>query len=162
MNEIRVNSEGLMERPTRYDECVQRRAAELALPEVKKWLGKGFAATEDEIMEDLMDCIGEGDGFAIANELKGRKHWDCDSQLVEILDGNFIYTAEDELEKQWVRCLGVKLDIPIGAQVKIKRRSESGEVVKHYPESAKYGVHTPDQPKASNWILLPEEIEVEE
>jgi hypothetical protein len=153
-----------MERPTRYDECVKRRAAELALPEVKQWLGQGFA-TDDEIIEDLMDCIGEDDGFAIVSELKERKHWECDSQLVEILDGNFIHTAKDELEKQWVKCLGVKLDIPIGTQVQFKnpkrlRMGTSGEVVKHYPESAKYGVRTPDQPKTSNWILLPEDIEV--
>ena len=158
MSVIQLNSEGVMQRPTRYDECVQRRAAELALPEVKLWLGQGFA-TDDDIIKDLMDCIGEGDGFAIVSELKERQHWECDSQLVEILDGNFIHTAEDELEKQWVKCLGVKLDIPIGTPVFIKRKKESGEVVKHYPESAKYGVRTPDQAATSNWILLPEDIE---
>jgi len=35
-------------------------------------------------------------------------------------------------------------------------------VVNHYPEEAKYGVRTPDLDKMSNWILLPEDIEVVE
>jgi hypothetical protein len=37
--------------------------------------------------------------------------------------------------------------------------SEFGEVTKHYPEEAKYGVRTPDQAPTANWILLPEDIE---
>lgn len=159
-DEIRVNEDGLMKRPTVYDKCVLRRAAEIVFPDVKGWLGKGFA-TDDEIMEDLIDCIGKGDGFSIAEDLKSYHHWDnCDSALVEILDGRFVYTAQEELEKQWVKCLGVTLDIPIGALVNIKSRKESGAVVKHYPETAKYGVRTPDQEKTSNWILLPEDVEV--
>jgi hypothetical protein len=160
MTEIRVNRDGLMERPTRYDKCVLQRAAELALPEVKSWLGDEGFATDNEIMEDLIDCIDEKDGFSIAEKLKSRHHWDCDSELVEIMDGGFIHSSLSELEKQWVKCLNVKLDIPIGTPVKIKSRNESGIVVKLYPETAKYGVHTPEQKETSNWILLPEDVEV--
>lgn len=159
---IRVDADGLMVRPTRYDKCVLQRAAELALPQVKRWLGSGFNASDDDIMEDLVDCIDEGDGFAIVASLKSRHHWDCDSELVEILDGGFVYIALSELEKQWVRCLNVKLDIPIGTPVKIKSRNESGVVVKHYPEDAKYGVRTPEQEKTANWIFLPSDLEITE
>ena len=160
MTEIKVNKDGLMERPTRFDKCVLQRAAELALPEVKSWLGDEGFATDNEIKEDLIDCIDEKDGFAIAEALKSRRHWDCDSELVEIMDGGFIYTALSELEKQWVNCLNVKLDIPIGTPVTIKSRKESGVVVSYYPEYAKYGVRTPNQDKTSNWILFPEDVEV--
>lgn len=153
-----------MKRPTRYDDCVKRRAAELALPQVKSWLGEGFNPTDEEIMEDMMDSIDEGDGFAIVEHLKRRHHWEVDSELVEIMEGWFISSAQEELEKHWVKCLGVTLDIPIGAQVKIKRimdqKNVQGEVVKHYPETAKYGVRTPDQKDNSNWILLPEDLDV--
>jgi hypothetical protein len=159
-DEIKVNEDGLMKRPTVYDKCVLRRAAEIVFPAIKGWLGEGFA-TDEEIMDDLIDCIGKGDGFLIAEDLKSHHHWDnCDSSLVAILDGNFVDTAQNELERQWVKCLGVTLDIPIGAMVNIKSRKESGAVVKHYPLTAKYGVRTPDQEKTSNWILLPEDVEV--
>jgi hypothetical protein len=61
--------------------------------------------------------------------------------------------------------LGVKLEIPIGTHVRIKKprwsiKEEFGEVTKHYPEEAKYGVRTPDQAPTANWILLPEDVEV--
>jgi hypothetical protein len=163
MSAIAVNDQGVMKRPRANDECVLRRAAELALPEVKVWLGND-GSPDSEVIEDLMETLGEIDGFAIADRLQHRKHWDCDSRLVDILNGNFVSDAQDELEKQWVKCLGITLDIPVGAQVKIKRLPRgltdvTGEVVKHYPESAKYGVRTPEQPKTSNWILLPEDIE---
>jgi HrpA-like RNA helicase len=164
MSAIAVNEAGLMNRPTRYDECVQRRAAEIVLPEIKRWLNDPSWATDEEIIQDLMECLGEGDGYKICDELKRKHSWECDSQLVEILDGWVIDDAEKELVKQWVKCLGVKLDIPIGTHVRIKHyksqsMSEFGEVVKHYPEEAKYGVRTPDQDPTANWILLLENIE---
>jgi hypothetical protein len=164
MSAIEVNEAGLMKRPTQYDECVKRRAAELALPEVKGWnLDIG---SDEDVIKFLMKHINRLGGYEIVKSMESDGWDNADSELVEIMDEDFIGTAERELVKQWVKCLGVKLEIPIGTQVRIKKPRKAtegtGEVVNHYPEEAKYGVRTPDLDKMSNWILLPEDIEVVE
>lgn len=152
---IHVNENGVMLRPTRSDEIVRRRAAELALPEVKRW--QSDLGPDSEVIEDLMRCIGGADGYEIAKDLEDLG-WCSNAYLVDILDENFIGYAEDELVKQWVKCLGIKLEIPVGTPVSINFCKKAGVVTNHYPETAKYGVRTPEQSETSCWILLPEEV----
>lgn len=153
---IQVDDNGVMMRPTRRDEVVRRRAAELALPQVKRWIG--YTTDSDNcLITQLMNHIGGGDGYEIVKSLE-QDGWCGNDSLVDIMGEDFIGAAEEELVAQWVRCLSVKLNVPIGAQVTIKRRKEVGIVTKHYPDVAKYGVRTAEQPETSCWVLLPEEI----
>jgi hypothetical protein len=129
----------------------------MALPQVKQWIGY-TTDTDESLIRQLMRHIASGNGFETVKSLE-RDGWCGDDSLVEIFGEDFIGQAEDELVAQWVKCLGIKLDLPIGAPVTIKRSKDAGVVTKHYPEQAKYGVKTPEQPETSCWVLLPEEIE---
>jgi len=155
---IEVDEAGVMLRPGRRSEIVRRRAAEMALPEVKRYTGAD-CGSDVELMDALMQCINGADGYEIVTSLESFG-WCGGSALVEIFNANFIGMAERELVEQWVRCLGVKLEVPIGASVLIKGGRGQGKVVKHFPEAAKYGVRTAEQGPLEYCVLLPEEIEV--
>lgn len=147
-----------MLRPTRRDDCVRRRAAELALPRVKQWMGADTAGYSDEDMiRKLMTVIGGSDGFQIAKDLD-RAGWSADSELVEIMDSDYIRTAEREMVKQWVKCLGVKLAIPVGAVVKI--RHGIGVVTAHEDEFAEYHVRTPDLKNNAWYTVAAENVQI--
>ncbi len=156
IDEIRLDSNGVMLRPGRRDGCVRRRAAEMALPAVKRWMGGDTGFRNDKgIVEELMKHIGGYDGFHIAKSLDERG-WGSDSDLVEILDEDFICQAEKELVSQWVKCLGIKSQFPISSQVIF--RGETGRVVKHDEALAQYGVQTPDQKDGRHHVCNAEEI----
>lgn len=104
---IRLDENGIMLRPTRHDECVRRRAAELALPELKHWLRFGENDNEADLIEALTKVIDGSDGYQIARALE-RDGWCSDSSLVEILDGDFVSDALRELVAQWEMCVGSK------------------------------------------------------
>ena len=154
---IRLDQNGMMLRPTRSDEVVRRRAAEMALPILRRW--HFLEETDSQIVDSIMKHIDGANGYEIVKSLE-HEGWCGNAELVEIMDRDFIGDAERELVEQWVRCLGITLTIPVGTPVKIKDSRGSGVVTKHYPESTKYGVHTPVRPESSYWIVTPEEIEV--
>jgi hypothetical protein len=158
MDEVRFDENGLILRPDARDGVVRRRAAEMALPEVKRWLG-GDAAyyTDTDLIAKLMKHLTRADGFEIAKSMD-RDGWNSDSGLVKILDQGFIYDAEREIVSQWVRCLGVKLEIPIGATV--EWRGQTGEVVSRDEALAKYGVRMPDQKDGWRHVCNAEEVKL--
>jgi hypothetical protein len=142
-------SEELMKRPHYGDEFVRRRAAELALPVIKRWIGAPESSDAD-LMRDLMRGLTMAGGYECAKEFENLG-WNVNSQLVEILeDGDFLEDARDELVKQWVRCLHVELTIPIGAAVSY--RGIAGKVVGCDPSMALYHVRTPDM-KENQWMV---------
>jgi hypothetical protein len=116
--EARFDATGVMLRPTRSDGCVRRRAAEMALPAVKRWLGgDSWFHRDSDLIEDLMKHIGQHDGFHIVTSMED-SGWAPDDSLVEIMRGGFIADALREMVRQWVLCLGVKLELPIGTKVR--------------------------------------------
>jgi hypothetical protein len=128
----------------------------MALPQVKSWLGGDFHKTEAELIENLMKYIDGPDGYEITKSME-RDGWDCaDSRLVDIMDQGFIDEALREHVRQWVRCIGLKLKLPLGA--KVAWRDLAGEVVKLYEDSGEYGIRTPDQKETSCYVCIAEEV----
>jgi hypothetical protein len=151
-----TDENGVLKRPSFRDDFVRRRAAELALPEVRGWVGAG--PTDEDIIKDLMKCLSPGDGYEMCRDLE-RNGWAVNSELVEILnDGDFISTAKLELVVQWVKCLRVTLNIPLDAQVDY--RGKPGKIVKLFPDTAEYGIHTPDLEGNSWYVLAAEDVKL--
>jgi hypothetical protein len=153
MDEIRVDENGIMLRPRRRDDCVRRRAAEMALPAVKRWIGPS-SQSDASLIKELMKHIDGINGYEICKSLD-RDGWCCGDEMVSIMSNDFISDAEDELVKQWVRCLGIKLDLPIGTPVDY--RDEKGTIARHDTERAKYGVQVPSQAEGTYWIINAED-----
>lgn len=153
MDEIRVDDNGLMLRPRRRDDCVRRRAAEMALPQVKRWIGPS-SQTDASLIKELMKHIDGVNGYEICKSLD-RDGWCCGEEMVEIMSEGFIRDAERELVAQWVRCLGIKLDLPIGTPVEY--RGEKGTIARHDADLAQYGIQVPSQAEGTHWIINAED-----
>lgn len=125
-------------RPTLYDEAVEAAAVDAVLPKVMEWLKQGNG--EDNaagVREDLAECINDGDGYRICVGLSNHSGWDCDSELVEILDSAAyaLHLALRNAEEQWVKATGQTPAIPVGGAVTFTQFGVShiGEVTKHDP-----------------------------
>lgn len=153
--QILIKNPELMKRPHYGDEFVRRRAAELALPEIKQWIGAPESSDAD-IMRDLMRGLTSAGGYECAKGFESLG-WSVDSQFVSILeDGDFLSEARTEMVKQWVRCFQIELDIAVDTPVIY--RGAAGIVIGHKPETAEYCVRTPDlQPNASR-VCAAEEV----
>jgi hypothetical protein len=150
-----TDANGVLKRPSFGDDFVRRRAAELALPDVREWLGAD-SQRDIDVMKDLMNVLSCGDGYEICRDLE-KLGWAVNSELVTVFDmGDFIETAKTEMVVQWVKCLGVKLDLPLGAPVDYRGRL--GTVVKLFPDTAEYGIHTGDQPANMYHVCAAEEV----
>lgn len=160
----RLDENGIMCRPSMRDEYVRRRAAEIMLPYVKRWGGRGFGGVEDdEILEDLMSVVSDCGGYEMAKRLDETHGWSVDEHLVNLLGASDApREAVEEMTKKWVRCLGIKLDLSKGSRVMAKnmwsRRGEVGEVVEHMPELAKYGVRFPGMDENSYYNVPAEDV----
>lgn len=155
MDEIRIDDNGLMLRPRRRDDCVRRRAAEMALPQFKRWMGAGSGYSDADLIKLLMKHIDGWDGYTIAKSLE-RDCGDADPGLVEIMDSDFISEALNELTRQWVRCLGIKLDLPIGTLV--DHRGEKGTIADLRPDLAQYGIQLPSNIEGMLRIVIAEDV----
>lgn len=155
MDEIRTDENGIMLRPRRYDAIVRRRAAELALPELRQW--NYIEDSDQDLIAGLMKHISGSDGLDIVKSME-RDGWAGNALLVEIMDQDFIGDAEKELVTQWVKCLGVKLDLPMGAQVLF--RGLEAKVVRRNEGLAQYGVHSADQNENTYSICNAEDVKV--
>jgi len=159
---IALNVQGIMLRPTRSDVCVRQRAAEMALPQFKLWMGSTDGQPDSEFIETLMKVIGGSDGFVIAKNLEDFGY-SADAELVSVMDGDFLGDALREMTKQWVTCLGVKLAIPIGAEVDYSgQRGGRGTVVNLGPEVAEYGVRMPGMADNSYRVCAAEKVTLAE
>lgn len=106
-------------RPTELDPEVIEMALSKILPAVVEWDRTGGGnSTEEEIANDLREEIGiHRDGYEFCRELEKHKHWDCDRELVDILDSADMSGALREMEKRWVAAYQVFPGQLIGNQI---------------------------------------------
>lgn len=129
-------------RPTERDPEVIELAVQKILPEVVRWCrngGDNFA--EDDIAKDLRAEIGgHWDGYEFCKELERSHHWDCDRDLVDILDNADLGGALREMEKKWVVAYQVYPGKKIGDAVKWE--GHHAEITEVHPDG-KYTVCIP-------------------
>lgn len=155
MMEARFDENDLMLRPNSLDGCVRRRAAELALPELKRW--RFFEQSDAELISLLMRHLSKAGGYEIAKSLES-EGWCPDTALAEMLDGDFLSEAERELVAQWVICRGITLDLPIGTPV--LWRGVTGTICRHDAKLAQYGVRTPDLAEHTSYSVNAEDVKL--
>lgn len=126
-------------RPSMRDKAVVAAAVKDILGDVIQWTKDNGddEAEQSSIESQLIDAAEyEHDGFGIAYRLKNDHGWECDSGLVEILEGfswNLI-EARDRHIAQWVKRNSVAVDYAVGDRVKFKypdqKKHTEGEVTK--------------------------------
>ena len=156
MNDIRVNEEGVMLRPSTSDACVRRRAAEMILPNVKQWIRSNgpIEDSDEQLITILMRHVNNISGYEAVKAME-REGWVGDDELVEIMGTGAIFDAHRELTAQWVRCLGITLHLELGQKVTWRSRINGlieGVIVKRDEEFAEYGVRLPED-KENQWHL---------
>jgi hypothetical protein len=153
------NKDGLLLRPSYKDDYVIQYAAELAFPEIIKWLGNTFC-TDKEIISDLKKVITCFDGYEIAKNLDSMG-WKTDRSLINIMDNDYIGTAIQKLTKKWVICLGIKQEIPLGTLVEIDTmHNQKGQIISYDEKYGTYGIRTSEQKSTARWIIPAENIKV--
>lgn len=154
----------LMKRPSKSDCIVKRRAWELFMPSVKRYLGSEWSESEaPHIEKQMIDILDEfSDGYGMARELE-RKGWEEDRGLVDLMDEGeyFLTVAHGELLKQWVKCYGISPDRSVGDEVMAEiynRRGQVGVISTIYLDEAKYGVRYPEQDNTSHYLVEYENV----
>jgi hypothetical protein len=113
---------GIQPRPLESDESVRRVAIEKVMDDVISAMGRTDPNERDGVLADLMGAAGSygaDDGYKIAKSLDANYGWDCDLELVEILDqipGN-IRDAARAAVADWVKNFQVSPCLPIGEEV---------------------------------------------
>lgn len=153
---------GLMERPSFRDDFVKRRAAEIALPEIRAWCGAD--SNDEDIIYSLMKVANEfSNGFQFAKSLEDRCGWSsADSFLVDLLDNGWCKQALEELTAQWVKCLGIVPQFSIGDRVRWRRKFREerfGIVTRIFADQAKYGVRFDGMEESTYGVILFEHCE---
>ena len=163
-------------RPSSYGDEINRLVAKGLLDDVVRWLEDDFKpGQEAEIEEQLFNALDRAfamDGFQLAKRLSDHG-WDCDSELVEILDsaGGHAWSVHSDLVKAWVAANGITLKMGLGARVEAARHGP-GTIVGLRPETAEYVVQTdkwlaersaepgwrPEDQKGSGLILAAESL----
>lgn len=154
----------LMKRPTASDCIVKKRAWELFMPSVKKYLGQDWIEPEiPHIEKQMIEVLDEfSDGYQMARELE-RKGWEEDRYLMDLMDEgeSFLRQAHKEILGQWIKCYGITPERKVGDTVSTTnwhRKGQVGTITSIYVDDATYAVHFPDQAATSAQILLYEEV----
>lgn len=155
----------LMKRPTPQDCIVGRRAWELFMPAVKRYLGKDWADSEaDYIGKQMAKVLSSGgDGYSMARDLENNHGWAEDRALMELMEEgeSCMSEAHKEILGQWIRCYGIAPERKVGDIVLTQlynRKGEEGVISKIYLEDASYGVRYPDQPETSCYVVEYENV----
>jgi hypothetical protein len=144
MTQTRLFADEYPQRPGRYEDEISKRAAELLLPAVQRWLG---SEADERTLPELIKATriyDEGYEIARALELRG---YSPDAELVEILDGMFLFRlqAHEEAVKNWVKAHDLRLDLAPGAAVSIvvNGKPHIGEIRSRNEATAEYTVMVP-------------------
>lgn len=128
-------------RPSSRDPAVRRAAAEDILPEIIDWYGKDWREAEREaVIADLVEIVGETDGYRAARALEQRCHWEVNAALVEILDSDWTYKALNDAIREWVKFSGITPKFRIGDIV--NTRHGTGPITRINADEATYTVQT--------------------
>lgn len=132
-----------MQRPNEYDSSLTRLAAKDLLEDLRKAFPDESFDEEDSIYS-LSEAIRyDDDGYAICRNLEN-DGWDCDSQMVEIMDNasGYKYRHHKEQVREWVKQSNPAL-LPVGTAVTFERRGQShqGVISKVNGDLAEYTVY---------------------
>jgi|GEM_PF-4275243 len=141
-------------RPAKNTEENIEAAIDMLFPSVWDWLqSAGDSQYENEeregVRKDLKkaitSCVGDYDGYKIAKNLDDWCMWECDAQLVDILDSfwHFSDRVHHEAVKQWVQEQSINPQHSIGDNITVKvlDKEYTGVVVGLNPVSATYTVN---------------------
>lgn len=108
-------------RPNGSHDSVKRLVADELMPQILDWL-QGQEDDEDEVREQLIDVLEDHrDGYEMAKRLEDDYDWDCDSELVDILDGSNFYEHRKAAVMAWIRDNGIMPRFAMGQEVKVKQ-----------------------------------------
>ena len=123
-------------RPKFSSEIAKIAAAEI----VSRLIGAGHFGEDDRdrCVSDLAKYGRQhADGYEIGKALDNNAWWDCDFQMVEILDGygSAVYRAIECAEKAWAERVKPQPRLPVGTRVSLPR-GRSGVITGIYEYGA--------------------------
>lgn len=131
-------------RPKITDPDVLALAIDGIIKPVMNWMADGNnTCTEQEVRADLEKCGDDdpGDGYEFTKLLERNHSWDCNRELVDILDGYDLWGAHREFEKRWVAAYRVFPSLLISATLTYE--GHPAEITKIYADG-KYCIYCAD------------------
>lgn len=135
-------------RPTLYDPRVLRPAATDLVEDFKRATGE--KVDEEDAIHSVSEAIRyDDDGYDVCRNLDN-DGWDCDAQMVEIMDNAGFYKSRyhDGLVAEWVKDNNIAPPFPLGTKVRFTRGMKGplvGEIIRIDSEKAQYLVFCADQ-----------------
>lgn len=109
-------------RPSMGDPELERAAAVDLLPRIIEWMGKNWREDDrEDVIDDLMSIANEFDGYSAARALESRSMWQCDAELVDILDGGISHNlmqSHARAVRAWVDANRITAKLFVGQIVK--------------------------------------------
>lgn len=135
-------------RPAAHDPAIIEAVARDLMPAVIEWLGSDYDGNEATLLDDLRYACEywHEDGYERCKRLEN-KHWDCNFELAEIMDGASHSSVVRAATKVWVTANGITPKLAVGTAVEVthaNQMTDTGTIVAIHPETAEYVVQTTD------------------
>ena len=126
------------ERPSKKSAEVQNAAAKELASVLKDYWKSTCGMEDEEAVYCALELIDQYDydGYKLAKFCDDTWGWDCDSEMVDILDGvqSIVYRATGNAVEKWVKDYNVTVPYEVGQRVHFKKNAYSstlGGVIKH-------------------------------
>ena len=139
-------------RPSQFCDEITHEIIDKIMNPVLVWMYQGRYSPPpsqiDEVKEDLFTAIQwDDDAYEVAKNLE-HAGWDSDSDLVDILDQISYHRLDAHKNlvfNDWILKHGVTPKFSLGEKIgfKLKGKTEIGEIIHVYHDSAKYVIHCP-------------------
>jgi hypothetical protein len=139
------------ERPSRNNGPHVMQAAKKIAKSLNDWaVAAGDGPSNETEHKDLIDFLVDhvlewDDGYKLTKRLEWNLSWDCDSEVVDILDKAqlILNSCYSEATKEWVKSHGIELTLSVGdkASSTMLNSSFEGEIVGVHPDTAEYTVY---------------------
>lgn len=141
-------------RPKSTDAKIIERAARAAFEgDVRRWFGPEWAGDQDDVIADLGDALKRAhDGYDRCQVLSSLGWVGIDADLVEILDGDWVFGVERAAVAAWVEANIIRPKLAIGDAVDTPHGA--GTITRIDESEARYVVRTAETKPPSLGFLI--------
>jgi hypothetical protein len=142
----------LIPRPEDNDPRVIDAALRKILPQINQWLGRD-AGDDVETLRQLAEALRRepDDEYRMARVLDFKYYWECNAELVDILESIDLYGTRDKFVEDWLIETGIQPQLKVGDAISFEEPRRCSRAPQRYEGT----VATVDLKRGSYTINIP-------